>query len=388
MELSTVAVVLALTLVLTGVMFALIARQIQGRGGMSTLAAGLILFGVAFSVPDAGHGTTPLLLGIALDCVGVAALLFLVRGLQLFVHRPALSWRLVGTVLAGYAGITVLLVLVFGPVARPVALNVALALLFGLIAYTAAREAHSHSPRLRLPLVLLALVLAVLTLMSAWRVLQLLTAGAMPPVTAIDRVFDAFIMLSVLLLGPNLLWLHSVQLSRQLDELTTLDPLTRLLNEQGMQDLLKRHFGGRHHEPVSLMHVDVDQFHRVNDKHGETAGDDVLKLIALAIESSVRADDLVARVGGEEFVVCCMSDDPVKAATLGERIRAAVADMQTGLSDERGLVRCTVSVGISHPFGSMDEWDRAWREAEVSLHAAKDAGANCVVHPSVSLAPA
>lgn len=191
-------------------------------------------------------------------------------------------------------------------------------------------------------------------------------------------------MLSALLLGPTLLWLHTVQLTRQIGELSTRDALTRLLNENGLDEVLRRHFARRQHEPVSLMHIDVDHFARVNALHGESSGDDVLRMIGLALESGLRADDFVARVGGEEFVVGCVSADVGQAAVLAERLRAAVAAVQTGLSEGGGHLRCTVSIGLSRPFGDIDQWRNAWREAEVSLQAAKDAGCNCVVHPTAA----
>ena len=116
--------------------------------------------------------------------------------------------------------------------------------------------------------------------------------------------------------------------------------------------------------------------------HGEAAGDDVLRMIALALESALRADDVVARVGGEEFVVACLSTEVDKAAVLAERIRTGISAMPTGLSESAGHLRCTVSVGLSRPFNELERWRDAWAEAEVSLQAAKDAGGNCVVHPA------
>jgi diguanylate cyclase (GGDEF)-like protein len=197
-----------------------------------------------------------------------------------------------------------------------------------------------------------------------------------------DGVYAVVLMLGALLLGPTLLWMHMMQLTRQLEELSTRDPLTRLLNENGLNEALRRHFARRHHEPMALMHVDVDGFVRVNKLHGELAGDNVLRMIGLALESSLRADDFVARVGGEEFVVGCVCTDVGKAAVLAERMRAAVAEIQTGLNEGDDLLRCTVSIGLSRPFGDIDQWRAAWDEAELSLQAAKDAGTNCVVHPT------
>ena len=106
----------------------------------------------------------------------------------------------------------------------------------------------------------------------------MLGGTSLAPISAgAGALYDVVLMLSALLLGPTLLWMHTVQLTRQLSELSTRDALTRLLNENGLEEALRRHFSRRHHEPMAMMHVDVDQFHRVNDLHGEVAGDDVLR---------------------------------------------------------------------------------------------------------------
>jgi diguanylate cyclase (GGDEF)-like protein len=383
---STLAVVLALTLACTGGMFLLIAKQVQGRSGMATFALGLALFGLVFAVPDDFDARAGLFLGVVLDSIAVAAVLLLRRGLQRFMHSTSMSWRQLIAALAVFAVVSAAVRLAIGDAARPLVLDVTLAFLFAWLAYTAWRDSHRDNPQLRLPLSLLSMVLGVLAVLSLGQALHVLALGsASADSTAqTEAVYEIVLMLGALLLGPTLLWLHTVQLSRQLSELATRDPLTRLLNENGLDDVLRRHFARRHHEPVALMHIDVDHFAKVNDDHGESAGDDVLRMIGLALESGLRADDFVARVGGEEFVVGCVSADVGKAAVLGERLRAAVAAMQTGLSNAGGMLRCTVSVGISRPFSDIEQWRAAWAEAEVSLQAAKDAGCNCVVHPTTA----
>ena len=384
MESSTVAVVLALTLACTGGMFLVIAKQIQGRSGMATFALGLSLFGLVFAVPMQVDRSAGVLLGALIDATAVAAVLLLRRGQQRFMHREELSWRVLGLVVLAFAAVAVGARAVFGDLARPIVLQLTLAALFGWLAATAARDAHRDTPLLRMPLLLLSVVLAVLALLSLGNTVHDLMAGSVQAAAVTDPFYDAVLMLAALLLGPTLLWMHTLQLTRQLSELATRDPLTRLLNENGLDEVLRRHFSRRQHEPVALMHVDVDQFGRINRLHGEAAGDDVLRLIGLALESTLRADDFVARVGGDEFVVGCVSADVGKAAILGERLRAAVAAVQTGLGEGGGHLRCTVSVGISRPFNDIEHWRAAWSEAEVSLQAAKDAGCNCVVHPTAA----
>lgn len=384
MESSTVAVVLALTLACTGGMFLVISHQIRGRSGMATFALGLALFGLVFAIPKQVDLHASLVTGVLFDALAVAAVLLLRRGLQRYMQRADFSWKTLALTLAAFVVVSAGARLAWGQIGRELALDLTLALLFGWLSYGTARDAHRDNPLLRLPLVLLATVLAVLGLLSLGQAVVALRSPLPAAPSAGDAIYEAVLMLSALLLGPALLWLHTLQLTRQLEELAMRDPLTRLLNENGFDEMLRRHFARRQHEPVVLMHVDVDGFARVNNLHGEAAGDDVLRMIALALESALRADDFVARVGGEEFIVGCVSAEVGKAAVLGERLRAAVAAVQTGFTEGSGHLRVTVSIGLSRPFGDMDQWRHAWEEAEVSLQAAKDAGANCVVHPTAT----
>lgn len=384
MESGNLVVVLALTLVGTAAMFLVIARQLRGRLGMGLFAGGLALLGGVFAVPNAVDAAASLPVGLLIDGAAVGAVLLLGQGLARFMRRPGL-----GT--ARLAGAMVLFVTVaagvragFGAAARPVVTELVLAALFAWLAVWAARESRGDNPLLRPPLLLLALVLALLSTLSVGQGVQMALHWPHPPSARAAAVLELLLMLGALLLGPTLLWMHTAQLARQLGELAMRDPLTRLLNENGLDELMRRHFARRQHEPMVLMLIDVDHMARVNQAHGEAAGDDVLRMIGLALESGVRADDVVARVGGEEFVAGCLGPDLSHAARLAERLRAAVAEIQTGLADGDGHRRVTVSIGLSRPFREFERYAVAWSEAEVSLQAAKDAGTNCVVHPSDS----
>lgn len=387
MESATLALVLALTLACTGVMFLLISKQIGASTGMPTFALGLALFGVSFAVPASVDRAATLVQGVGIDVITVAGVLLLRRGLQAFMGRSELGWPAFGGALAAFALLSAAARARWGTDGRELALVLALGLLFAWIALGAARDARSHDPRLRMPLILLALVLGVLSLLSLGQAATALAGPATPASAAgmaSERIYEVALMLSALLLGPTLLWLHSTQLSRQLGELATRDPLTRLLNEAGLEDVVQRHFQRGQHDPLALILIDVDQFARVNAQHGHTAGDNVLRLVSLALESSLRAGDFVARVAGEEFVVGCVCTGIGQAAVAAERMRDAVAAIQTGLTSDGHPVRVTVSLGLSRPIDDLEKWREAWDEAELSLQAAKDAGRNCVVHPTVA----
>jgi diguanylate cyclase (GGDEF)-like protein len=134
---------------------------------------------------------------------------------------------------------------------------------------------------------------------------------------------------------------------------------------------------------VCLM-LDVDHFKRINDTWGHAAGDAVLRELAHRIESQVRASDVAARFGGEEFVVLLPNTDVSSAKLLAERIRSAISESPIALPGDK-TVTITVSIGISEvrpKSGDNDlktVGDSLIARADVALYAAKSAGRDRVV---------
>jgi diguanylate cyclase (GGDEF)-like protein len=193
------------------------------------------------------------------------------------------------------------------------------------------------------------------------------------------QVYYGYASLAVVLLGLNLLWMVFVRLNGQLQELASRDALTRVLNRNGLDDALARHFAARDAAPVTLLELDVDHFKRINDEFGHATGDQVLSALADTLVKHVRGNDFVARMGGEEFLVGCVGGDRDVALGLGERLRAGVAAVQVPVRAGAAAVSCTVSIGVSRSFGSLAGREAAAREADEALYAAKAGGRNRVV---------
>lgn len=167
----------------------------------------------------------------------------------------------------------------------------------------------------------------------------------------------------------------------KLSQLATTDTLTGLANRghalESLQTMLTR--AQRLGRPMGVMLLDVDHFKQVNDTYGHPAGDQVLRDIAHILQANVRAYDLAARFGGEEFLVLCEGADLSATVDMAERIRAAVASRVYRLAGGQTL-RTTVSVGVYAGAGSHATAMQLIELADQALYRAKQAGRNRVVH--------
>jgi len=157
----------------------------------------------------------------------------------------------------------------------------------------------------------------------------------------------------------------------QLEILAMTDPLTGLANRRHFGEQLAREAiraaetGGF----LSLVTLDIDHFKTINDQHGHPAGDAVLRHLALVLEEKVRANDLLARVGGEEFAVLAVDTGMAEASQLAERLRAAIEN--TGpITVGRASISVTISLGVVTRRIQAGEVSRA---PELMLAAADDA---------------
>lgn len=164
----------------------------------------------------------------------------------------------------------------------------------------------------------------------------------------------------------------------ELEALSRVDELTGLPNRRHLQEHLRAAAAAarRHDLTMVILMADVDHFKGVNDLFGHEAGDEVLREIASRLESACRADDVVGRWGGEEFLVVAPSTDAAGAAALGERFRAAAAATPIQVRSES--ISITVSIGAAAGTGDLEAM---LRNADAALYAAKASGRNCVVSP-------
>jgi diguanylate cyclase (GGDEF)-like protein len=158
------------------------------------------------------------------------------------------------------------------------------------------------------------------------------------------------------------------------------DALTGLPNRRYAMERLEQEWSSavRNDRPLSCMLVDIDLFKRVNDTHGHAVGDLVLKSVSNVLRASIRTEDIVCRVGGEEFLVICVETSKEEAgSSAAERLRKAVANhiITTGTGFNG---RVTISVGVAERDRKNDTVDALIKSADSAVYAAKQAGRNRV----------
>jgi two-component system cell cycle response regulator len=189
---------------------------------------------------------------------------------------------------------------------------------------------------------------------------------------------------------------RKAQADRQRDRLqstiaaASVDPLTGLYNLRHAEARLTAlvEAARRHDQPLALLMLDVDRFKSINDTHGHPTGDSVLIAIARHLRDNLRAVDLLARVGGEEFLVAMPETSVDQARGAAERLRRIIATapfLSTRMPPQRLAVTLSIGVAVGHPGGAGDRAQAPAaiiaglrQRADFALYAAKADGRNKV----------
>lgn len=170
-----------------------------------------------------------------------------------------------------------------------------------------------------------------------------------------------------------------------LQQMAETDELTGLYNRRFFMMALRQHIQltrrGGGHDPLSIIILDVDHFKTINDRFGHDVGDLILRQVAKCLKAASRNTDILARFGGEEFILLLPKTDLPGARTAAEKIRKALA-AHTFNGDGFQDLNLTVSLGISQLRKDIDEITTATtlliKTADICLYQAKEKGRNCI----------
>ncbi len=167
-------------------------------------------------------------------------------------------------------------------------------------------------------------------------------------------------------------------------QLSITDTLTGIYNRRYLSQRLEEEFriSQRHHSALSVLLVDIDYFKKINDQYGHQIGDDALIHVANILKENIRDSDLLARFGGEEFVIILPHTLQMDAMLVAEKLRLAVtAHSIPAMGDQK----ITISVGVATiPDVKVDNSDGLVGEADRALYMAKEQGRNRVIVASPS----
>src|SRR5690554_1409922 len=164
-----------------------------------------------------------------------------------------------------------------------------------------------------------------------------------------------------------------------LKDLSNRDPLTKVANRRHFMDRLREAAADAEEsgQPLSLIMFDADHFKQINDMHGHATGDEVLLALARVISEAVReGDDLVGRLGGEEFALLLPDSDLDAALIVGERVRHAAEAHEFRIGDHRFAV--TLSVGVASNKTAGNAPAELLHQADAMLYRSKREGRNRV----------
>src|SRR5438874_4562024 len=190
------------------------------------------------------------------------------------------------------------------------------------------------------------------------------TVGVVSVGTIVDRLFSASDLLFMAAVADQVA--IAIDRARQFASEARTDHLTGLANRREFERVMEREvaLAERHNRRLSLMMIDLDNLKRINDRLGHSAGDGALRLVAQQLLRVVRASDLCARVGGDEFAVAMPETDLDRARDVATRLRRAVDHAALGM---RAPEHVEVSVGIA-AWAAGQDWQGVYQAADADLY--------------------
>jgi diguanylate cyclase (GGDEF)-like protein len=170
--------------------------------------------------------------------------------------------------------------------------------------------------------------------------------------------------------------LSNARMVNKLETMATTDGLTGLLNKRAMLEAAQQKVEAakRFRRKLSVLVTDIDHFKKVNDTYGHDIGDVVIKGLGELLRKHKRNTDVVARFGGEEFVVLCEETDSAGAMLLAERIREELG--RKVFQTPQGPLQVTCSLGVATMPQSGSDWDTLFKAADDALYVSKRGGRN------------
>ncbi|MCW8883108.1 MAG: diguanylate cyclase [Sedimenticola sp.] len=262
--------------------------------------------------------------------------------------------------------------------ARIVIVSLVIAILSGLSANALIREVSQRMQKIQ---TLTASVFMLHALYLSLRSIATLTGTPVYDLFSPNLV-QALAFLDVIVVAICLTFGFTSMINRRLqfhlDHLASYDILTGVFNRRAFEQAAVREIArcSRQKKQISILLLDIDHFKRINDRYGHPVGDKVLKATAGTIADVLRTEDILGRIGGEEFCMLLPEADQEAAIDVSERVRLAVCENAMEYADE--TIKITVSIGVATIRSDEMDWTQMFQIADEALYRAKEGGRNLI----------
>ncbi|MEA5096935.1 MAG: GGDEF domain-containing protein [Burkholderiaceae bacterium] len=351
-------------------------------------SVGLIFSSLRNSLPDI---IALVLANVLLD--GFVCLLWI--GIRHFLGKTSGGWKVAGALLAAHLCFNLYYVIVAPDVAARISgfstIHAVLSLLCLSEVVRDMRRAAERVVHVVIALVFLVhsvynIVRLVVTL-TGEPIEDLLTAGAFHRFAFVEGIVLSVGLACCLIIVSNQRLRQMLEeQQQQLEKLALTDSLSGLSNRRHFIEAAAREIdrARRYNRPLALIMLDIDNFKSVNDCYGHQCGDDVIRSMSRILRAGLRDQDIVSRIGGEEFAILLPETSGEMAADVAERLRELHAAARVACAS--GVtVGCTASFGVTE-LNPLDAsiYDLLPR-ADKAMYAAKNAGRNCVISANAAV---
>jgi diguanylate cyclase (GGDEF)-like protein len=330
-----------------------------------------------------GHGVSDALSVLIGTTFFHLAYLCLHRSLEEFFKRGGNpTWPILaqfGAVLVGFAGLLQYAILQPNTGKRLVFYSLVFAFQTALIAVIMFRNSHGH---LAGPGRMMGGLLALLMVNNLVRAFSTLRAGAPANYMNGGLSLQLSVLETTVFQGGIVVafvWMTAAVLHERLHTLASTDPLTGLLNRRALELAAQREIAlsRRSHSSLAAILIDLDRFKQINDSYGHSFGDRALQEVAHCLQGQMRKTDILARVGGDEFVVILHNTGGDEAMEIAERLRSSLQGL---LVVEGDLEACiSASIGLAQADGATGDWSDLVAKCDKAVYAVKEAGGNLAV---------
>jgi len=312
--------------------------------------------------------------------IGLASVFFLM-GFWQFNRQPIKPWLLI--LLMAFPITSIIAWEILWPAARYRVLCTAIGqvLYLFLLQQTLSTPIRTEFARIYQRLRYAVIIYLVVYVLSYASIAELLPTTARQSLDYHRVVFSVSSLLYMLTLAVGCLALKFASLAAQNSDLAMRDWLTELLNRRGFFAAIEpaTQTAKSNHSSISLLSIDIDYFKKINDVEGHAAGDLVLQNFAKKLMSLNNDNRLIARMGGEEFLVTLFDTSEAEALLLAENFRQQVEQMSVNVKQQKSI-KFTISIGV-YQVPQQENIEQALAHVDDALYAAKRKGRNQVSLP-------